>query len=61
MSWLFKLDNKRKNKSIEVDFNPVKAINQDRGNQVMSFSITPRFNTDRKFYTPAFFNPYEGL
>ena len=27
----------------------------------MEFSIIPRFNTDRKFYTPAFFNPFEGL
>jgi len=44
---------------VEVDFTPVKAFKAE--GKLSQFPIIPRFNNDRKFYTPAFFNPFEGL
>jgi hypothetical protein len=48
--------------TIIVDFTPVKALSWDsRKSKLSSFSITPAFNFDLKFYSPAFTNSYQGM
>lgn len=48
--------------TIKVDFTPVKALNTDSEiPELTSYSITPTFNFDQKFYSPAFTNSYDGI
>ncbi len=41
--------------SITVDFSPVKALNFGTSSQMLlNYSIIPRFNFDRKYYSQSF-------
>ena len=46
---------------ITVDFAPVKAMTSNNRKKLVEYRIVPTFNNDKKHYSHAFFNPYEGL
>ena len=41
---------------VEVSFAPATTINEN--GKLEKYTILPRFNDDRIFYSPAFINPY---
>jgi hypothetical protein len=56
------LRNLKKRTIIEVDFTPAKALSIGSNKQTfLTYPILPTFNRDSKFYSDAFFMPYDGL
>lgn len=45
---------------VVVDFQPVKALDPSiSAHHLATFSIIPTFNSDGKYYTTAFLNPFD--
>lgn len=59
---LFVLRNVKRRTQIEVDFTPAKALSiGSKKQQLVTYPIIPTFNKDNKYYSDAFYTPYEGL
>ena len=57
---MFELRQKRT--TIRIDFTPAKALTFQSDEQLLvEYPILPTFNLDRKSYSQAFYNPYDGL
>lgn len=64
-SYLFSLRGRRNlfiKDTISINFTPVRALDfQENKQELGSYSITPKFNQDQKYYSQAFSSDYEGM